>query len=156
MKHIARGLAVAGLAAALALVLTGVALGRSQAATSHSKLKHFKSHAKIVIRSDEQRGKKGPDGKWHDSFLPGNFAVRVGKKVKVTVLNYDDAPHTFTAPSLHLNVMVPGAKGTKPAKKTFTLKATKPGKYDWWCATPCDPWAMMHGGYMRGYVKAGR
>lgn len=153
MKQLKRGSAVAGLAAALAFLLAGTAAGSSHAAASHSTLKHFGSHGKIVIKSDEQHGKKGPDGKWHDAFLPGNFQVRAGMRVRLTVVNYDDMPHSFTAPGLHLNVMVPGAKGTTPGKKTFTLRAKKAGKYTWWCATPCDPWAMMKGGYMRGYVR---
>jgi hypothetical protein len=36
---------------------------------------------------------------------------------------------------------------------TFTFTAPKKaGRYQWWCAVPCDPWAMAHDGYMRGYV----
>ncbi len=153
MHQLKRGSAVVGLTAALAFLVAGIAAVGSHAAASHSTLKNFGSHGKIVIKSDEQHGKQGPDGKWHDAFLPGNFEVRAGQRVRLTVVNYDDAPHTFTAPRLHLDVMVPGAKGTKPGEATFTLRAGKAGTYDWWCATPCDPWAMMKGGYMRGYVK---
>jgi plastocyanin len=156
MNQIKRGLATAALTAALALLLAGIAAGRanSHAAASYAKWPQFKTHAKMVVKSDDQHGKKGPDGKWHDAFRPGSFQVQVGKRIKITVLNYDDMPHTFTAPRLHLNKFVPAAKGGKPSKTTFTLTARKAGKYEWWCATPCDPWAMSHDGYMRGYVKA--
>jgi hypothetical protein len=40
-----------------------------------------------------------------------------------------------------------------PTHATFTFTApNKPGKYAWWFAVPCDPWAMAHDGFMRGYV----
>jgi heme/copper-type cytochrome/quinol oxidase subunit 2 len=106
-----------------------------------------------VIKSDEQQGKKGPDGKWHDAFLPANFTALAGVPVRVTVFNYDDMPHSFTSSALHVNKVIPSAKGEKPSKTTFVFTPKKAGKFLWWCAVPCDPWAMGHAGYMRGYVK---
>jgi len=45
------------------------------------------------------------------------------------------------------------AKGTKPVVTTFSFTApTKQGAYTWFCAVPCDPWAMTHLGYMKGRV----
>ncbi len=150
MTRLIRCLAVAGLAAALALLVVSASLASGTKKAHKSKTQHIH----LVVKSDEQHGKKGPDGKWHDSFLPGNFKVAVGDKVIVTVRNYDDMPHSFTAPTLHLNKLVPGAKGKTPGKVTFSFTVKKAGKYLWWCVPGCDPWAMTHIGYMRGYVKA--
>src|SRR4029079_6149694 len=30
---------------------------------------------KIVVKSDEEHGKLGPEGTWHDAFLPADFSV---------------------------------------------------------------------------------
>ena len=37
----------------------------------------------MVIKTDAQHGKKGPDGKWHDAYLGGNLTVRAGQTVNV-------------------------------------------------------------------------
>ena len=151
-----RHLAAIGFGAALALLVTSASLAGAHAMKAQQRYvkPHFALHATIVVKSDEQRGKKGPDGKWHDAFLPGDFRVLAGVPVRITVVNYDDVPHSFTSPTLHLNKIVPAAKGAKPGKVTFTFTAKRAGTYLWWCATPCDPWAMRHSEYMRGYVKA--
>ena len=74
--------------------------------------------------------------------------------MRVTVYNYDEGEHTFTAPGLGTNVAIaPGSK-SKPKVTIFTFHApAKTGRYEWLCAIPCDPWAMNHDGYMRGYVS---
>jgi heme/copper-type cytochrome/quinol oxidase subunit 2 len=73
--------------------------------------------------------------------------------VKVTVRNYDEGEHSFTSMQLGLNVTFPAGSAKQPSTTTFTFHApTKKGSYLWWCALPCDPWAMSHVGYMRGYV----
>jgi plastocyanin len=108
----------------------------------------------IAVKADDQHGRLGPDHKWHDAFLPADFSVHAGATVTVNVNNFDGGPHTFTAPSMNVNAVIPGggSLGT-PRNMTFTFKApTKPGAYQWWCAVPCDPWAMAHDGYMRGVV----
>lgn len=108
---------------------------------------------KLVIKSDEEKGKKGSDGAWHDAFLPADFSVSAGATVSVTVYNYDDMPHSFTSDGLGTNVTIPGGSEEKPSETTFTFHAPqKAGSYDWYCAMPCDPWAMSHDGFMRGRV----
>jgi plastocyanin len=109
---------------------------------------------KIAVKADSEHGRLGPDKQWHDAFLPADFTVRAGATVTITVTNYDSGQHTFTAPGLSVNGMIPGGGSmAAPTQATFTITApTKPGKYAWWCAMPCDPWAMAHDGYMRGYV----
>jgi hypothetical protein len=108
----------------------------------------------VVIKSNEEHAKRGPEGTWHDAYLPASFAVTPGATVKVTVLNYDEGEHSFTSTQLGLNVTFPAGSAKKPSKTTFTFRApTGKGSYLWWCAMPCDPWAMSHVGYMRGYVS---
>ncbi len=107
---------------------------------------------KMIVKTDTEHGKKGPDGQWHDAILGGNLTVKAGQTVTVTVTNFDDAPHSYTAPDLGLNARIPGGSATGKTT-TFTFKApTKAGTYQWFCAFPCDPWAMAHDGYMRGHV----
>lgn len=108
---------------------------------------------KLVIKSDEEEGKKGPEGTWHDAFLPADFSVQPGATVQVTVYNYDDMPHTFTSMALGTNVEIPGGSEDKPSKATFTFRAPqKAGSYEWHCILPCDPWSMAHFGFMKGHV----
>jgi len=112
---------------------------------------------KLIVKSDDEHGKMGPDGKWHDAFLPASFSVHAGDTVQVTVYNYDEGAHSFTSTSLSstevVDQQIPAGSEKTPSKTVFTFTApTKPGKYLWWCDQPCDPWAMKHIGYMRGYV----
>jgi hypothetical protein len=60
----------------------------------------------LASKSDAERARRSPDGKWHDAYLPAAFSVKSGDKVVVTIRNYDAAPHTFTSPRLHLNVVI--------------------------------------------------
>jgi membrane fusion protein, multidrug efflux system len=106
-----------------------------------------------VIKSDDEHGKKGPDGKYHDAFLPANFKVHRGAKVVVTVLNYDDMPHSFTAAKLHVNAFFMMGSAKKPSKTTFTFKAKHTGRFAWHCNPKCDSWSMKHWGFMKGHVK---
>lgn len=99
----------------------------------------------------------GPDKKKHDAFTPNNFSALTGQKVIVTVYNYDTGEHSFTAPGLHLNATLKGARRNgSPAATTFTFTAPKAGVYSWFCARPCDTeahsWAMAHTGYVSGVV----
>jgi len=108
---------------------------------------------KLVVKSDSEHGKKGPDGAWHDAFLPADFTVKPGQTVNVTVYNYDNMPHTFTAPTLGVNAVLGPATGSSPHVSTFKFTApSQPGAYKWWCSDPCDPWAMGAQGYMQGTV----
>ncbi len=108
---------------------------------------------KLTVKSDTEKGKKGSDGNWHDAFLPADFSVKAGATVHVTVYNYDDMPHSFTSPGLGVNASIPSGSENKPSKTTFTFHAAqKAGSYAWYCALPCDPWSMMHDGFMKGHV----
>ena len=107
----------------------------------------------MAYRSDTEHGRKGPDGKWHDAASNAIYAVRAGSKVTVTLVNYDSSPHSFTAPSLGADQIVPGGSPGNPGKISVSFTApAMAGRYEWYCKVPCDPWAMMRNGYMRGYV----
>ena len=109
----------------------------------------------LKIDSGPLGGTYGPNGQVVDSFSPALFAVPAGETVHVTVYNYDTAWHTFTAPSLGLNVwFTPHVSDSQPSKTTFTFTAPRAGYYQWNCATPCDPFSMATAGYMEGYVHA--
>jgi len=93
--------------------------------------------------------KKGPDGQMHDAFTTTDFTVKVGQPLKIVVDNTDEGSHSLTAPVANVNVIV------TPGKHTYTVVFTKAGKFQWYCAVPCDDytngWAMTHPGYMAGY-----
>jgi plastocyanin len=128
--------------------------GSASAAASQVVRTPKPEYLTIAVKADDEHGRRGPDGKWHDAFLPADFTVHAGHKVTITVNNYDGGAHTFTSPAMGVNAIIPGggSLGT-PHTMTFTFTApTKAGKYAWWCAVPCDPWAMAHDGYMRGFV----
>jgi plastocyanin len=138
-------------ASLLAVLATLLALSAPVAATAaHAGTPP--ARVALTIKSDTEHAKKGPDGKWHDAYLPARFTVHSGARVTVTIRNYDDAPHTFTSPGLHLNVKIKPGSASKPSLTTFTFIAPKAGKYVWTCTAACDPWAMTHYGFMLGRV----
>jgi uncharacterized cupredoxin-like copper-binding protein len=96
--------------------------------------------------------KRGPDGKLHDSFSKTNFAVRVGQPMRLRIDNKDGSPHTITALGTGVNITV------RPGVHTYTMVATRAGRFEWVCVIPCDSdaggWAMIHPGYMAGYITA--
>jgi len=142
-RHIlVRATAVAA-AVAVAGSLAGSAVG-ARAATV--------DRVSLAIKSDAERARKGPDGKWHDAYLPAAFSISSGDKVVVTIRNYDAAPHTFTARKLHLNVVIKSGSATHPSVTTFAFRAPKTGTYTWQCLGNCDPWAMHHLGFMKGRI----
>ena len=105
----------------------------------------------------------GPDALRHDTYSPSSITTTLGTTVKVTILNYDDMAHSFTAPDLGLNVIVQPAKDGQPTATTFTFTPTRTGKFRFFCAIPCDSdangWAMKpdsggpgQEGFMAGYV----
>jgi plastocyanin len=159
-----------GLLSVLAIIISVVALSSSSAGTNSQAAPSASTGApssgaaavpaakpeavKLSVKADDEHGKRGPDGKWHDAFLPADFTVHAGATVTVTVVNYDSGPHTFTSPSMGVNETIPGG-GSLGAPHQVTFKFTAPkraGKYQWYCALPCDPWAMAHNGFMRGFV----
>ncbi|MEO8968737.1 MAG: cupredoxin domain-containing protein [Solirubrobacteraceae bacterium] len=96
--------------------------------------------------------KKGPDGKMHDAFSKTNFAVKVGQPTQIQIDNKDASPHSITAPGTGVSIIV------NPGLHSYTMIATKAGRYEWTCVIPCDSdahgWAMTHPGYMAGYITA--
>lgn len=108
----------------------------------------------IAIKSGEEHGRKGPDGQWHDAYLPARFTVHTGAKVVVTIRNYDDSVHTFTSPKLGLHVAIPGGSPSHPGVHTFSFVVKRPGRYIFHCNIKCDKWAMSRLGFMRGLVIA--
>lgn len=123
----------------------------------------------IYVLADDL-GLLGPDQQHHDSFLPSSFVLKAGQSYKLVFVNYDDMPHSFTAPGLNVNVVVKAAthkNGTDavvPTETTYTFTPTKAGQFRWHCNFPCDMgdgkgWAMKASasgkdavGYMAGYV----
>lgn len=149
------------LAATIAVLLSMASLlavafklnDNQQAARAATASAPVSEAVKLVIKTDEEHGKKGPEGTWHDAFLPAGFSVKAGATVVVTIVNYDEAPHTFTSPSLETNEEIAPGSETEPSETTFTFHApAKAGTYEWFCALPCDPWAMNNDGFMRGRV----
>lgn len=133
------------------MTMNGQPPGRSAAAPATTTAPA--ERVTLSIKADSEHGRLGPDHQWHDAFLPADFTVQPGATVTVTVLNYDSGPHTFTAPRLNVNAIIPGGSLNAPQRVTFKFTApSKPGRYAWMCMVPCDPWAMDHDGYMRGYV----
>lgn len=166
-------LSLTAIALAIAIAISGVAGGSASApaaanthatpqasGTSENVSLEEGSVAKVpprtitlTVKSDDEHAKKGPEGTWHDAFLPASFTVKPGQKVTVVAYNYDEGKHSFTSPMLGLNVTLEEGAANKPAKTVFTFTApTKAGEYEWFCIFPCDPWSMSHKGYMRGDV----
>ena len=107
---------------------------------------------RLVVDPPPLGGVYGPDGKPHDAFVPATFTMVAGETYKVTVVNYDAMPHTWTSSALGVNATVPPGSATAPSTTTFTIHPTRAGTFTWYCATPCDSWSMVHNGYMRGTV----
>ncbi|HEX5194341.1 MAG TPA: hypothetical protein VFW09_16200 [Solirubrobacteraceae bacterium] len=102
----------------------------------------------VVFLTVSPELKPGPDGKLHDAFSVTNFEVRAGHAVKLVINNADDAPHSITAPAAGVNILV------RPGTHTYTLLVRKTGRFQWYCSQPCDPFAMSHNGYMRGFITS--
>jgi len=96
--------------------------------------------------------KVAPDGKKHDAFTKTEFAVKVGKPLKLRIDNTDDVPHSITSPVAGVNIIA------QPGVHTYMLVVTKAGRFEWTCMLPCDSdangWAMQNPGYMSGYITA--
>ena len=92
--------------------------------------------------------KPGPDGKLHDAFSVTAFNVHAGQPVKLVIDNTDSAKHSITSPAAGVNIVV------RPGTHTYTLVVQKSGVFQWYCNYPCDPYSMMHDGYMRGTITS--
>ena len=106
----------------------------------------------ILVKSDTEHGKRGPDGRWHDAFLPASFRVTAGRRVVLTVRNYDPAVHMIMQPKLGLMLTIPKGSAAHPATATVTFTPRTRGTFVWHCMAPCDPWAMTHVGFMEGRI----
>ena len=104
----------------------------------------------------------GSNKRTHDAYVPAYITAQAGQKVIVTVYNLDTSPHSFTATSLGLNIMIAGAKNQgELSVTTFSFTVAKAGVYHWKCILPCDnggvnAWAMLHDGYMAGTITIQR
>ncbi len=108
---------------------------------------------RMIVKTDEEHAKKGPEGVWHDAFLPARIRAKPDQRVIVTVYNYDEAPHSFTSPTIGLDVTITPGSPKAPHRTVFTfVTPSKAGHYEWFCIYPCDPWAMGHEDYMHGFV----
>ena len=121
-----------------------------------------------AIMYGSKLGIKGPDGLPHDILIPSSFVIKSGVPVTLSVVNYDEGPHTITAPDLGLNLLMKGGKeqpdkSVVPVTTTFHFTATKKGVFRWFCALPCDAkhgaWDMKAGysgpdkeGFMAGFI----
>ena len=119
-----------------------------------------------VVGPASNLAKKGPDGKFHDSFFTtDSTTLKVGDTVTVIVSNYDDVPHGMVLDGgLAVSQMIPPAPSEGQASvTTFTFTASKAGTYRWYCPMPCDTdaaqWAMHAGitgmgkeGFMAGTI----
>ena len=134
-------------------VVAGLAVGAlATTAATAARGKARVQYVTLFVKSDSEHGKIGPDGKWHDAFLPASFTVKAGEKVVVHVMNFDNGPHSFNATGLGINTIIMAGEANLPRETTFTFTATKPGVYRWHCDPKCDPWAMQHAGYMKGTI----
>src|SRR5689334_19526925 len=112
---------LAGLTSVIALIVSIFALASSSpgAATAQTATVVAKPAATsvpapppqtlhIAVKADDEHGRRGPDGTWHDAFLPADFTVHAGARVTVIVDNYDGGPHSFTSPAMGVNQTIPG------------------------------------------------
>src|ERR1035437_7409434 len=102
-------------------------------------------------------GIKGTDGQPHDILIPSNFVIKSGVPVTLTIVNYDEGPHTITAPDIGFKLTMKGGqqqpdKSVKPVTTTFHFTASKKGVFRWYCALPCD---AKHGSWDMKTTPAG-
>jgi plastocyanin len=148
---------LAGIAASVTIAACGSSatdpalIGASPQTQSNSAPAPAPKTITMVVKADEEHARLGPEGTWHDAYLPADIAVRNGQRVTLHIYNYDEGEHSFAAPALGLNVSVAGGSEKAPKETTVTFTVSSPpGHYMWYCADPCDAWAMAHSGYMEG------
>ncbi len=107
---------------------------------------------KLAVNPPPLGGVKGPDGLVHDAFVPGSFTMTVGTTYDVTIYNYDTQSHSWMSPSLNVDAVAPAGSASSPSVTHFTITPKSAGTFQWFCALPCDKWAMAHNGFMRGFV----
>jgi plastocyanin len=145
--------ALAGVGILAAVLMSTVALVKSSerqearaASQAAAQATALPPVAKVVGLSVIAEYKRGPEGEKHDAFTTTEFAVRAGQPQELRIDNTDDVRHSITAPEAGVNIVV------MPGTHTYTLLVKHPGSFRWFCAFPCDEWAMQHPGYMAGYI----
>jgi len=109
----------------------------------------------------------GPDGNHYDTIVPANYVIKVGVPVHLTIINYDEGPHTMTSKGLGIDIQVKAGHeqsngDVTPGTTEATFTPTAKGNFRWHCTLPFDRggkfWAMSKGydgpdqdGYMAGY-----
>lgn len=94
----------------------------------------------------------------HMAVVPIRLAqpkIAVGRARELARVNLSEVSHTFTIPSLGVNVPLLGGTRT-----SFTIRVPKPGTYTWECVDPCGsgpggfgvPMSLV--GYMVGTLTA--
>jgi hypothetical protein len=108
--------------------------------------------AKLISLKIIAGGKLGPDKLKHDYFTKTEYAVKVGQKLDLKIDNTDEGEHSITSPEIGVNIVV------KPGIHTYQLVVKEKGRFSWFCIIPCDTeangWAMLHAGYMGGFITA--
>jgi len=108
--------------------------------------------AKLISLEVIPGGKLGPDKLKHDYYTKTEFAVKVGQKLDLKIDNTDEGEHSITSPEIGVNIVV------KPGIHTYQLVVKEKGRFSWFCIIPCDTeangWAMLHAGYMGGFITA--
>ena len=107
----------------------------------------------LLIDPPPDGGLTNPRGQLVDAFIPSDFSVRTGSPVRLTIYNYDDTPHTFTATGLSVDAVIPPALPTGPGNVTDGFTPTVTGSFPWHCRVQCNKWSMARAGYMRGVVR---
>ena len=150
-----KALAGAGVLAAVLMSMVALiqssekqeARAASQAAAAAAALPPSPPAAKMVRLSVIPEYKRGPEGEKHDAFTTTDFVVRAGQPQQLRIDNTDSVPHSITAPSAGVNIVL------MPGTHTYTLLVKHPGTFLWFCTFVCDEWAMEHPGYMSGYIS---
>lgn len=130
----------------------GMMGGGAQTPSAPASVPPNAQRVQLVVNPQPLGGVKNPAGEVVDGFVPATFRMRVGAPVAVTVLNYDDMPHTWTSEALGVDAAIPAGSDRSPSTTTFVIEPRAAGTFAWRCTTPCDAWAMAHDGYMRGTV----
>jgi hypothetical protein len=165
-KGLSRAFVVAALLIVIvAAVLLGMVIGYDLKGGSKPVSNIIKPADITLVVEGHLGGSLGPDNQTHDTFIPCNFTIYAGQPVSLTIINYDEGPHSFTSPTLNVDFQIPGHEAANvPSVSHFQFTQTTAGTYRWWCATPCDAgqggWAMTTGsdgqpgqiGYMGGFV----
>ncbi len=102
----------------------------------------------VTITNYDNATNPVPDSVGKVTGTVGGNATINGKPV--TSIPGADVSHTFTIPSIGVNVPLPPLSTV-----TFTLLFEGPGTYTWHCLAPCDANAMATPGFMEGTLTVG-